>query len=151
LARKARDGGQTTTQDAGAVRAQLGTGRALDSGARTRMESAFGHDFSGVRIHTDSRAASLSTDLNARAFTIGSDVAFGSGEYNPGTPVGDALLAHELAHVVQQGGGNGRASGPMPKSSDQSSQSSHLEAEADAAAARAVSSMWLGAKTHFVE
>jgi hypothetical protein len=146
IARKARDGSGAPSHDAGAVQAQLGSGRALDSGPRSRMESALGHDFSGVRIHTDSRAGSLSSDLNARAFTIGRDVAFGPGEYNPGTPVGDALLAHELAHVVQQGGGNGAPSAPMTKSTDQSAPSNQLEADADTSAIHAVTSMWIGAK-----
>ena len=69
------------------------------------MSAAFGYDFSGVRVHTDAKAGELSSQLNARAFTIGSDVAFAGGEYQPGTLIGDALIAHELAHVVQQGGG----------------------------------------------
>jgi hypothetical protein len=146
ISRKAREGASATPCDAGAVQAQLGSGRVLDSGARSRMESAFGHDFSGVRIHTDSRAASLSSDLNARAFTIGHDVAFGAGEYNPGSPVGDALLAHELAHVVQQGGGNGAPSAPMTKSTDQSAPSNQLEADANASALHAVTGIWGGAK-----
>jgi len=151
VARKARDGAGAAPHDASAVQAQLGSGRALDSGARSRMESAFGRDFSGVRIHTDSRAASLSSELNARAFTIGRNVAFGSGEYNPGTPVGDALLAHELAHVVQQGGGNGGSPAPMTKSADQSNQSSVFEAEADAASTHAVASVWSGAKNRLAD
>ena len=57
------------------------------------MGAAFGHDFSSVRVHTDSSDAALSDQLNARAFTIGSDIAFGSGEYQPGTMIGDALIA----------------------------------------------------------
>jgi hypothetical protein len=71
------------------------------------MSSAFGYDFSGVRVHTGTKAASVATELNARAFTVGRDIAFGAGEYQPGTPIGDALIAHELAHVVQQGGAVG--------------------------------------------
>jgi len=66
------------------------------------MEKAFGTGFSDVRMHTGPRAADLSQSLGARAFTVGNHVAFGAGEYQPGTPVGDALIAHELAHVVQQ-------------------------------------------------
>ena len=62
----------------------------------------FGHDFSGVRIHSDPRAATLASTLNARAFTLGRDIVFGRGEYSPGTAGGNRLLAHELAHVVQQ-------------------------------------------------
>ncbi|MGB8218590.1 MAG: DUF4157 domain-containing protein [Candidatus Methanoperedens sp.] len=79
-----------------------GGGQPLPESARTFFEPRFGYDFSHVRIHAGGNATAVARALNARAFTVGSDVAFGSGEYAPGTPVGDKLLAHELAHVVQQ-------------------------------------------------
>src|SRR5215472_2088303 len=79
-------------------------GHSMDHGTRTGMEAAFGADFSGVRIHTDSRADGLSHSLSARAFTTGRDVFFRQGEYDPGSSSGRELLAHELAHVVQQNG-----------------------------------------------
>jgi hypothetical protein len=79
-----------------------GGGRPLDAGVRERMETGFGSSFSGVRIHADGEAARLSDLVNARAFTHGSDVFFGGGEYAPGTAAGDRLLAHELAHTLQQ-------------------------------------------------
>ena len=82
-----------------------GSGQGMDHGTRTRMESAFGADFSGVRIHTDTRADGLSQSLSARAFTTGRDVLFRQGEYNPGASSGRELLAHELTHVIQQNGG----------------------------------------------
>jgi hypothetical protein len=81
-----------------------GGGQGMDHGTRTRMEGAFGADFSGVRVHTDARADGLSQSLSARAFTTGRDVFFRQGEYNPGTSSGRELLAHELTHVVQQNG-----------------------------------------------
>jgi hypothetical protein len=81
-----------------------GGGHGMDHGLRSRMESAFGADFSGVRIHTDTRADGLSQSLSARAFTTGRDVFFRQGEYSPGTSSGRELLAHELTHVVQQNG-----------------------------------------------
>jgi hypothetical protein len=81
-----------------------GGGNSMDHGTRTRMESAFGADFSGVRIHTDARANGLSQSLSARAFTTGRDVFFRQGEYSPGSSAGRELLAHELTHVVQQNG-----------------------------------------------
>jgi hypothetical protein len=81
-----------------------GGGQAMDHGTRTRMESAFGADFSGVRIHTDTRADGLNQSLSARAFATGRDVFFRQGEYSPGTSSGRELLAHELTHVVQQNG-----------------------------------------------
>jgi len=94
-----------------------------------------------VRIHRDTKATRLSADLNARAFTIGNDVAFGAGEYQPGTPIGDALIAHELAHVVQQG--TASSSGPLAKSA---SDSEPLEEDADVSAVRVVVSLWSRAK-----
>ena len=81
-----------------------GSGQGMDHGTRTRMETAFGADFSGVRIHTDSRADGLSQSLSARAFTTGRDVFFRQAEYSPGSSSGRELLAHELTHVVQQNG-----------------------------------------------
>ncbi|MCW2602922.1 MAG: hypothetical protein JWN61_1057, partial [Pseudonocardiales bacterium] len=68
------------------------------------MESAFGGTFGDVRIHDDSESASLSRTMSARAFTTGSDVFFGAGEYQPDTPGGERMLAHELAHTRQSGG-----------------------------------------------
>jgi hypothetical protein len=122
------------------VRAQLESGSSLDTRTRGQMESAFGRDFSAVRVHTDSRAKNLSSRLNARAFTVGSDIGFAAGEYQPGTLVGDALLAHELAHVVQQRSSSG-TTGPMQKSAAGSGYGA-LEEDADNAAVGAVASLW---------
>ena len=139
---KRREGADAAGEaDPEAVRGELGTGQALDSSVQRRMQSAFGQDFAGVRVHTDAKARELSDGLNARAFTIGNDIAFGGDEYKPGTPVGDALIAHELAHVVQQG--DGHSSGPMNKAPGQSNQ---LEEDADLSALSAVVSTWTGAK-----
>ncbi len=82
-----------------------GNGHPLQSPVRTQMESAFGVNFSGVRVHTDLTADRLSQALNARAFTTGTDVFFRQGEYSPESVSGRQLLAHELTHVVQQTGG----------------------------------------------
>src|SRR5262249_11954902 len=95
---KAQPGG-ARHDDPVAVRAELRHGQPMPSPVRARMESAFGTRFDGVRFHTDSHAASMSDRLNARAFAVGEHVAFGAGEFRPGTMVGDALIAHELAHV----------------------------------------------------
>jgi hypothetical protein len=81
-----------------------GGGQALDAGVRLPMESAFGTDFSGVRVHTDSKAHSLNEAVNATAFTTGQDILFRQGAYNPAGSGGRELLAHELTHVVQQRG-----------------------------------------------
>jgi len=81
----------------------LGPGQPLEPPVRQSMESEFGRDFKDVRVHADSQAADSARSINARAFTSGSDVVFASHEYAPHTPAGKKLLAHELAHVVQQG------------------------------------------------
>jgi Domain of unknown function (DUF4157) len=81
-----------------------GTGRPLDPRTRSLMETGFGHDFGRVRIHADGEAASAAHSFDARAFTVGSHVVFGAGEYRPASGEGRTLLAHELAHVVQQAG-----------------------------------------------
>jgi len=79
-----------------------GEGESLDSTARSTMESRFGHDFSRVRVHADSRAAAAARKENAEAYTFGRHVVFGAGKYKPRTADGQRLLAHELTHVVQQ-------------------------------------------------
>ncbi|MET0399336.1 MAG: DUF4157 domain-containing protein, partial [Longimicrobiaceae bacterium] len=87
-----------------AAAASPGAGRPLDAPARAAMEAAFGHDFSRVRVHDDAAAAERARGAGAHAFTSGCDVVFGAGRYRPSTPEGRKLLAHELAHVVQQEG-----------------------------------------------
>jgi hypothetical protein len=143
-----RGGTAGAVEDATRVKEQLGSGQALDGRVQGRMSSAFGYDFSGVRVHTDSKAGELSSQLNARAFTIGSDVAFAGGEYTPGTLVGDALIAHELAHVVQQGGG--KEAGPQTKDTGLSDDSS-LEQDADRSAVGVVVAGLTGAKKGLAE
>ena len=80
------------------------SGRPLDASARRSLEARFGYDFSGVRIHDDARAAEAASSIDAAAFTVGEDVAFAAGRYDPRTAEGRRLLAHELSHVVQQRG-----------------------------------------------
>jgi hypothetical protein len=85
------------------LNSSAGQGSALSSGARSEMESGIGADFSSVRIHSDSRAAQMSQQISARAFTHGGDIYFNQGQYQPQTASGRHLLAHELTHTVQQG------------------------------------------------
>lgn len=88
------------------VRDTLGaTGQGLDVRTRSRMEARFGHDFSHVRVHTDARAQQSARSVSALAYTSGADIVFAPGHYDPHTLRGQNLLAHELAHVVQQTGG----------------------------------------------
>jgi hypothetical protein len=85
-----------------AIGAAHGGGRALDRSVSDHLGSALGDSLSDVRVHADGAAAALARSVSARAFTVGSDIFFGPGEYRPGTPEGRELLAHELVHVVQQ-------------------------------------------------
>jgi len=80
-------------------------GDPLDTGTRVFFERHFGHNFGGVRVHTDSLAAQSAHAVGARAYTVGNNIVFGAGQHAPATPSGRRLLAHELAHVVQQGRG----------------------------------------------
>jgi len=80
-------------------------GSPLDEGVRSSMESAFGASFEDVRVHTDDRASKSAEAVGANAYTVGSDVVFRSGQFNPSSPTGQRTLAHELAHVVQQSQG----------------------------------------------
>jgi hypothetical protein len=80
----------------------LGSGKPLDPVTRDFVELRFGHDFSGVRVHAGGEAADTAGVVQARAYTLGRDIVFGPGEYLPATMEGKRLLAHELAHVVQQ-------------------------------------------------
>jgi hypothetical protein len=79
-------------------------GEPLPDSARRAMDPVFGQDFSDVRIHTGGAAADSARSINASAYTVGRNVVFGAGKFAPGTSVGDRLLAHELTHVVQNGG-----------------------------------------------
>ena len=82
-----------------------GGGMPMPEDTRNFFESRFGYDFSQVRIHADSRAGETAKAIQAKAFTVGSDIAFAPGQYSPQTMEGRRLLAHELAHVIQQTGG----------------------------------------------
>lgn len=95
----------------------IGPGRPMEPPIRGMMESAFGTGFDGVTIHTDGEAASAARSVNARAFTADQHIVFGSGEYAPDSRSGTSLLAHELAHTVQnrksaESPASGPAAGP---------------------------------------
>jgi hypothetical protein len=77
-------------------------GQPLDAATRAFMEPRFGQDFSGVRVHNDRTAAESARAVNARAYAVRSRIAFGEGQYAPGTSAGNRLIAHELVHVIQQ-------------------------------------------------
>ncbi|WP_077040225.1 DUF4157 domain-containing protein [Rhodococcus sp. MTM3W5.2] len=85
-----------------------GEGKPLHGKVRLQMENAFGVDFDNVRLHTDTRAAAMSRQLGAHAFTQGNDIYFGEGEFDATSQGGRRLLAHELTHTLQQRAGRGR-------------------------------------------
>lgn len=103
------------------------SGSPLERGDRKFMERRFGHDFSRVRVHADSTAASLARGASAQAYTVGHNVVFGSGQYQPGSPSGRQLLAHELAHVVQQENSSGPGANAATYESEASAASRRIE------------------------
>lgn len=102
-----KESGQSDTASLPNIESRLdaskGSGTSLPDATRRSMESSMGADFSNVKVHTDSGAVQMSKDLNAQAFTHGSDIYFNSGKYDPSSKSGQHLLAHELTHTVQQG------------------------------------------------
>jgi hypothetical protein len=121
------DGGEVHPEVQSTIDSTRGSGASLDGATRGRMEGSLG-DLSDVTVHTDDTADSLNRSVSARAFATGTDVYFAKGEYNPGSSDGDTLIAHELAHVVQQRGAP--ASGPLTVSNPGDA----LETEADSVA-----------------
>ena len=106
------------------------SGEPLNHKTRASIEQLFGFDFSNVRVHTDSRAADSARAVNAKAYTVGRQIVFDSARYEPGTVAGKSLLAHELAHVVQQS----NEAGSWPRKFPISSENSTAEEQANRAA-----------------
>jgi hypothetical protein len=96
--------GTTRSAPQSVERTLAGSGRPLEPAVRHEMERRFGCDFFDVRVHTDARSQASARDVSAHAYTSGSHMVFASGRYAPGTREGQRLIAHELAHVVQQRG-----------------------------------------------
>ncbi len=123
-----------------AVAAPERRGEALQPAVRTPMERTFGHDFSKVRIHADDEAAAHTSSLGADAFTVGYDIAFAPDTFSPETDAGALVLAHELAHVVQQTwGGQQAASIAEAPFLSRTERGGSAERDADVAARAAVS------------
>jgi hypothetical protein len=99
-----QDGGEVGGDFESSLESARGGGQSIDDGVRGKLEGAFGADFSGVRVHTDSQSDTLNKSIQAKAFTTGSDIFFSKGAYNPASTDGQELLSHELTHVVQQNG-----------------------------------------------
>jgi hypothetical protein len=96
--------GRVDASVAAAIAAAQGRGQPLDRTVSEDLEPALGQSLGDVRVHTDAGAAALARAVSARAFTVGSDIFFAPGEYSPGSRDGDHLIAHEVAHVIQQRG-----------------------------------------------
>ncbi|HEU5058443.1 MAG TPA: DUF4157 domain-containing protein [Kofleriaceae bacterium] len=111
-------------------------GLAPDAGVRARVEATTGADLSAARVHTGPASQESAAALHAKAFTVGSDIHFAAGQYQPGTAAGGHLLAHELVHTVQQGGGPPAA---QLKSAEVSQEGDAAEVEADHIAGVAMS------------
>jgi len=120
-------GGQVHPAVQSEINSTRGGGTSLDAGVQSRFSESLG-DLSDVRVHTDDHADQLNRSVSARAFATGTDVYFARGEYSPGSASGDRLIAHELAHVVQQRGAP--SGGPLTVSNPGDA----LETEADAVA-----------------
>jgi len=125
--------GEVSREVQAGIQERRGGGASLDAGVRARVAPGLGDPVADVRIHTDTGAGTLARAVSARAFATGADVFFAQGEYRPGTTDGDRLLAHELAHVVQQRGAP--TAGVMRLS--QPGDAHELEADTMAAAALA--------------
>jgi proteasome lid subunit RPN8/RPN11 len=97
---------------------QRDAGRPIDDATRTQMETLFGRDFGGVRVHTGPEAAAAAESVDAAAFTLGRNIVFGAGRYEPHTNRGRRLVAHELVHVIQQRRGGSDASGAAEREAD---------------------------------
>ena len=116
MQRSSESGGASAPAAPPSVHATLAsTGQPLEASMRATMESHFGADFAGVQVHTDPSAAASARDVDARAYTVGSHLVFGAGQYAPDTTGGRRLIAHELAHVVQQDGSAVRLQRDPPK------------------------------------
>ena len=128
VARKVSDGGGSSgiavpRQMESRLMQLHGAGQPMPQGLQGMMEGAFGQEFPQVRLHTDSEAASLSSSIQARAFTHGNDIYFNQGQFAPDTADGQHLVAHELAHVVQGGSRIAREPGdPQPAPAPDASQ-----------------------------
>src|SRR5262249_54387444 len=133
VARKARGTAAPPGVGAPANRAHAGSGNSPGPRGQAKMGQGVGGHLSSGPVHTRHGAARLAERIGASAFSVGEHIAFAQGEYRPGTREGDTLLAHELAHVVQQRGAGAHYSAASEHA---------LEADADAAAESIVSKLW---------
>lgn len=135
LQRKARDeNGVAEGAEQLVSRAASGSGEPLPGELRTKFESSLGADLGAVRVHTGADSVGAAQSVSARAYTVGNDIHFGAGQYNPSTSDGQHLIAHEVAHAVQQAGVARKVQFKL----EVSTPADHLESEADHAASEMV-------------
>ena len=101
-------GGHTASAESSAAINSLGSGAPLSASERSFFEPRFGQDLSHIRVHTGGTADTAARSINARAFSLGNNIAFANGEYQPGTHSGRTLMAHEITHTLQGGTGINR-------------------------------------------
>ena len=112
-----------------------GPGRPVEPPVREHMEQRFGHDFSRVRVHSEGEVADGARARGALAYTVGADVVFAPGQYQPWRVAGMRLLAHELAHVVQQSGGGSPPGQAQEQDAEAASSGSQLWRETEGTSA----------------
>lgn len=136
LVQRQRDGnGVAADAEHAVAAASSSSGTSLPTSLMRKFESSLGADLSGVRVHTGEASASAAQAVGAKAYTVGQDIHFGAGHYEPSSPGGEHLIAHEVAHTVQQAGGAQRRQYKLEVSSPGDS----FEHEADRAADAMVS------------
>lgn len=127
ISRKASGSGMSAGADAAVAGAAGSTGAPLPAAQRKRLEQQAGVDLSGVRVHTGSASQAAASAVGAKAYTVGQDIHFGAGYYEPSSAEGEHLLAHEVAHTIQQRGGTPSRQNKL----EVSSPTDHAEHEAD--------------------
>lgn len=136
LAQRMADGpAELDEETSETINARRGSGHKLDENVASKAGGVMGHDFSDVNVHTDGQSDQLNRQLQAKAFTLGNDIFFRSGEYSPGSDEGQRLISHELTHVVQQGAAVPSVQGKMTVNDP----NDQYEAEADAVAEKVMS------------
>ena len=130
-------GGSLDAASSDRIEAARGGGSALPDGVRRRMELGFGSSLSHVRVHDGAQAGALSAGMSAEAFTTGNDIFFGPGRFAPETPAGEQVLAHEIAHVLTEGGSTTRRLFGKKKTPEEKAAKAAAKREEEAKAARA--------------
>jgi Domain of unknown function (DUF4157) len=145
LSRKARDAnGVAEGAEHVVTGASFSTGSALPETLMRKFEGSLGADLSGVRVHTGSESVAANDAVGAKAYTLGTDIHFGAGQYDPSSPSGEHLLAHEVAHTVQQSGGASRVQFKLEVSAPGDAPEHEADSAADAMVAGRSASVSFG-------